>query len=275
MAAVNAIPQRKNAIVDEVSNRKWMIMTGGGLAIAAALGVWFWQSGSVSSTEAASEAALAAGIDAREQKAIEAIVRDYILKNPEIIPEAVEILQNRQKASAIDSVRAEIEAPFAGNAFAGNPNGDVIVVEYSDFNCPYCKQTERDIARLIAEDKNVKVVFRELPILSEASNDAALMALAAAKQGKYYAFHKTMFATGRPTPSTIEAAANEVGLDMAAARAFIASPEAKREIENNIAVAQQMRFTGTPAWVVGNQTEVGAVGYDGLKEMVAKARAAD
>ncbi len=270
----NGFLQRKNLIVDDNKNGKWMIMAGGTLALAAALGIWFWQAGSVSSTEAASEAALAAGIDAQEQKAIEAIVRDYILKNPEIIPEAVEILQNRQKSSAIDAVRAQIEKPFAGNAFAGNPDGDVIVVEYSDFNCPYCKQTERDLARLIAEDKNVKVVFRELPILSEASNDAALMALAAAKQGKYYAFHKTMFATGRPTPSTIQAAANEIGLDMDAARAFIASPEAKKEIENNIAVAQQMRFTGTPAWVIGDQSEVGAIGYDGLKEMVAKARAA-
>ncbi len=84
-----------------------------------------------------------------------------------------------------------------------------------------------------------------------------------------------MFATGRRTPSTIEAAAKEIGLDMAAARAFIASPEAKQKIANNIAVAQQMRFTGTPAWVVGNQSEVGAVGYDGLKEMIAKARAAN
>ncbi|MEH6790660.1 DsbA family protein [Parasphingorhabdus sp.] len=260
--------------MDDNSNRKWMIMAGGGLAIVAALSVWFWQSSS-SSTEAASEAALAAGISAQEQRAIEGIVRDYILKNPEIIPEAVEILQNREKASAIDAVRAQIEKPFAGNAFAGNPDGDVTVVEYSDFNCPYCKQTERDIAKLIAEDKNVKVVFRELPILSEASNDAALMALAAAKQGKYYAFHKTMFATGRPTPSTIEAAAKEVGLDMKAARAFIASPEAKAEIQNNIAIAQQMRFTGTPAWVVGDQSEVGAIGYDGIKAMVAKARAAN
>jgi len=262
-------------MVDDSSNRKWMIMAGGGLAVAAALSIWFWQAGSSSSTEVASEAALAAGIDAQQQKAIEAIVRNYILQNPEIIPEAVELLQSRQKATAIDAVRGQIEKPFAGNAFAGNPNGDVIVVEYSDFNCPYCKQTERDLARLIAEDKNVKVVFRELPILSEASNDAALMALAAAKQGKYYAFHKTMFATGRPTPSTIEAAAKEIGLDMKAARAFIASPEAKQEIQNNIAVAQQMRFTGTPAWVIGDQSEVGAIGYDGLKEMVAKARAAD
>jgi protein-disulfide isomerase len=252
-----------------------MIMAGGGLAIAAALGVWFWQAGSASSAEATSELALAAGIDAREQKAIEAIVRDYILKNPEIIPEAVEILQNRQQASAIDSMRGQIEKPFAGTAFAGNPNGDVTVVEYYDFNCGYCKQTERDVARLIAEDKNVKVVFRELPILSETSNDAALMALAAAKQGKYYAFHKTMFATGRPTPSTIQAAANEVGLDIAAARAFIATPEAKSEIQNNIETAQKMRFTGTPSWVVGNQTQVGAVGYDGLKELVAQARAAN
>ncbi|WP_229956406.1 DsbA family protein [Parasphingorhabdus litoris] len=249
-----------------------MIMAGGILAIAGAATVWFMQTGSTSASEEATKAALAAGIDSKEQAAIEAIVRDYILKNPEIIPEAVEILQNRQKKAAIDEIRKEIQAPFAGTAFAGNPNGDVIVVEYSDFACPYCKQTTADIGRVLGEDKNIKVVFRELPILSEASNDAALMALAAAKQGKYYAFHKTMFATGRPTPSTIESAAKEVGLDMAAAREFIASPEAQQEVQRNIEVARQLQFTGTPAFVVGNQTAVGAVGYDGLKEMIAKVR---
>ncbi len=249
-----------------------MIMAGGTLAIAAAAAVFFMQSGSTASGEAATQAAQAAGIDGKEQAAIEAIVRDYILSNPEIIPEAVEILQNRQKAGAIDEIRAEIEAPFANAAFAGNPNGDVTVVEYSDFACPYCKQTTADIDRILKEDKNIKVVFRELPILSEASNDAALMALAAAKQGKYFAFHKTMFATGRPSPSTIENAAKEVGIDLTEARRFISSSEARQEIQNNIEIARKLQFTGTPAWVVGNQSEVGAVGYDGLKQMIAKAR---
>lgn len=246
-------------------------MAGGGLAIAAAAAVWFSQAGSGPSTEASAQAA-AAGINTQEQAAIEAIVRDYILKNPEIIPEAVEILQNREKASAINEVREEIETPYAGKAFAGNPNGDVTIVEYSDFACPYCKQTTAAIDRLLKEDKNIKVVFRELPILSEASNTAALMALAAAKQGKYYTFHKTMFATGRPTPSTIEAAATESGLDLSAARAFMASSEAEAEIQANIAIARRLQFTGTPAFVIGDQSQVGAVGYDGLKEMIAKAR---
>ncbi|MEP3452605.1 MAG: DsbA family protein [Parasphingorhabdus sp.] len=248
-------------------------MAGGGLALAAAVGIWFWQTGSVSAGSEASEAALAAGIDGKEQKAIEAIVRDYILNNPEIIPEAVEILQNRQKAEAIDEVRDQIEAPFANAAWAGNPNGDVTVVEYSDFACPYCKQTTADIDRVLKEDKNIKVVFRELPILSEASNEAALMALAAAKQGKYFAFHKTMFATGRPTPSTIESAAREVGIDLAEARQFMGSSEAQTEIQANIEMARKLQFTGTPAWVVGEGSAVGAVGYDGLKELIANARA--
>ena len=250
-------------------------MAGGGLALAAAAGVWFWQTGSSSAGQEASEAALAAGIDAQEQKAIEAIVRDYILNNPEIIPEAVEILQNRQKAQAIDQIRDDVETPFAGRAFAGNPDGDVIVVEYSDFNCPYCKQTTADIQRVLNEDKNIKVVFRELPILSESSNDAALMALAAAKQGKYFAFHRNMFATGRPTPSTIEAAALESGLDLNEARQFISSSEAQQELQNNIEVARKLQFTGTPAFIVGDQTAVGAVGYEGLKEMIAEARASE
>lgn len=250
-------------------------MAGGGLALAAALGVWFWQTGSVSASGDASDAALAAGIDNKEQKAIEAIVRDYILNNPEIIPEAIEFLQNRQKAEVIDKVRDQIEAPFANASWAGNPNGDVTVVEYSDFACPYCKQTTADIDRVLKEDKNIKVVFRELPILSEASNEAALMALAAAKQGKYFAFHKTMFATGRPTPSTIESAAREVGIDLAEARRFMESSEAQKEIQDNIDMARQLQFTGTPAWVVGDESAVGAVGYGGLKEMIASARASN
>ncbi|MEH6756473.1 MAG: DsbA family protein [Parasphingorhabdus sp.] len=249
-----------------------MIMVGGGLAIAAAAAVWFIQTSGAPASGKATQAAMTAGIDVKEQAAIEAIVHDYILKNPEIIPEAIEILQNRQKTAAIDEIRSDIEAPFAGTAFAGNPNGDVIVVEYSDFACPYCKQTTADIGRVLKEDKKVKVVFRELPILSEASNDAALMALAAAKQGKYFAFHETMFATGRPTPSTIENAAKEVGIDLAAARKFMATPEAQKELQNNIAIARKLQFTGTPAFVVGNRTEVGAIGYDGLKEMIAAAR---
>lgn len=248
-------------------------MAGGGLALAAAVGVWFWQTGSVSAGSEASEAALAAGIDGKEQKAIEAIVRDYILNNPEIIPEAIDILQNRQKAQVIDQVREQIEAPFADAAWAGNPNGDVTVVEYSDFACPYCKQTTADIDRVLKEDNNIKVVFRELPILSEGSNQAALMALAAAKQGKYYQFHKTMFATGRPTPSTIESAAREVGIDLIEARRFMETSEAQQEIQNNIEIARQLQFTGTPAWVVGDGAAVGAVGYEGLKEMIADARA--
>ena len=247
-------------------------MTGGVLAVTAGAAVWFMQTSGAPASNEATKAALAAGIDSQQQAAIEAIVRNYILENPEIIPEAVEILQNQQKGAALDEIRADIEKPFAGNAFAGNPNGDIVIVEYSDFACPYCKQTNADIDRVLKEDKNIKVVFRELPILSEASNDAALMALAAAKQGKYYEFHKTMFATGRPTPSTIESAAKEVGLNMAAARKFIATPEARKELENNIQIARKLQFTGTPAFVVGNQTEVGAVGYDGLKEMVANAR---
>jgi len=250
-----------------------MIMAGGGLAIAAAVGVWFWQTGSVAAGEDASEIAQAAGINANEQKAIEALVREYILNNPEIIPEAIEILQARQKAEAIGKIRTEIETPFAGNAFAGNPNGDITVVEYSDFACPYCKQTTADIERVLREDKNIKVVFRELPILSEQSNSAALMALAAAKQGKYFDFHRTMFATGRPTPSTVEAAAMEVGLDLNEARRFMQTSEAQREVQNNIDIARQLQFTGTPAFIVGDQTAVGAVGYDGLKEMIANARA--
>jgi protein-disulfide isomerase len=253
---------------------KWIIM--GAIALAAAVGTFWLMQGAGSSVASNADTAVAeAGFDPKDRKAIEAIIRDYILTNPEIIPEAVEVLQNRQRMSALGPLRESIERPFAGNGFAGNPNGDVVMVEFSDFACPYCRSNAQDVDRLIQSDPNVKVVFRELPILSPQSEQAALMALAAASQGKYYAFHKAMFAAGRPSDATIAQAARAAGLDMEAAARFAASPEAKAEIEANKAMIQKIPFGqgfGTPAWIVGDEIAVGAVGYSGLVELVGKAR---
>jgi len=250
-------------------------MAGGILFLGAAATAWFWQAGAQSAgTAEADKAVEAAGFDKQDRAAVEAIVRDYILKNPEIIPEAVEILQSRQNAELIKQVRPQLEKPFAGNAWAGNPKADVTIVEFSDFACPHCKSSTAVIKRLLDEDKNLRVVFRELPILSEASNDAALMALAAAKQDKYFAFHTGLFDTGRPSQSTINQAAKAAGLDLNKAAQVINSAEARQEIQNNIELARAIQASGTPAWVIGNETAVGAVGYDRLKELIAKARAA-
>lgn len=247
------------------------------LTIAAGLGTLLWQSGATVTSggvaaQDADKAAAAAGFDANDKTAIEAIVRAYILENPEIIPEAVEQLRGKQAAKRIASVRTEVEQPYA-SAFAGNPNGDVVLVEYSDFACGFCRQSVADVARLVSEDKNLKIVFHELPILSDESRVAAAWGMAAAQQGKYYAFYKALFGAGRPAQSTIEQAAKTAGLDMAAARSFVASKQADEVIDGNIRIAQQLEFSGTPSWVVGNKVLNGAVGYDELKAAIAEARA--
>lgn len=248
------------------------------LTVAAGIGTFFWQGGTITApagkaAQNAEAAANAAGIDGKEKAAIEAIVRAYILENPEIIPEAVQRLQSKQAAMRIDGVRSEIETPYA-SAFAGNPNGDVVLVEYSDFACGFCRQSVSDVARLVNEDKNLKVVFHELPILSDESRVAAAWGLAAAQQGKYYAFYKAMFAAGKPSQTTIEQAAKTAGLDMAAARTFVAANTAEKVIDSNIGIAQRLEFSGTPSWVVGNKVLNGAVGYDDLKSAIDEARAA-
>ncbi len=219
-------------------------------------------------------AAIAAGFDENDRKAVEAIARQYILDNPEIITEAIQILRQRQTAEQLERIRGQIETPYE-SAWAGNPNGDVTIVEYSDYGCGYCAQSVADVAKILAEDKNLKVVFRELPILSDESGQAAAMSLAAAKQGKFYAFHKAMFAGGKPSAATIAAAARTAGIDMTAANAFISSPEARAQIEQNLQAARQLEFSGTPSWVIGDLTYNGALGVDGLRDAVAKARSAN
>ncbi len=221
----------------------------------------------------ADQAAKAAGFDADDRKAVEAIAKQYILDNPEIITEAIQNLRQRQTAQQLDAIRDQVETPFA-SAWAGNPDGDVTIVEYSDYACGYCAQSVSDVAQILSEDKNVKVVFRELPILSEESAQAAAMSLAAAKQDKFYTFHKALFAAGKPNKTTIAEAARAADIDMTEASAFIASPEARTQIEKNMQAARQLEFSGTPSWVIGDRTYSGALGVEGLRDAIEKARTA-
>lgn len=206
-----------------------------------------------------------------ERAKIEAVVRDYILAHPEIIPEAMEKLQQREISKVVDTNRSKIETPFA-SAWAGNERGDATLTIFFDYACGYCRASLPDVERLLKEDKQLKVVFRELPILSENSDLAARASLAAAAQGKFKAFHDALYAAGRPTAQTIERVQKDVGIDVSAAAKVQASPEAQREIEANIQLARDLRFSGTPSWVVGSQILNGAVGYDALKKAIAEAR---
>ncbi len=220
---------------------------------------------------AADKAVAVAGMTAEQRKATEALVRAYILENPEIITEAIAELQKRDAAKRLTSAGDRLTTPFPGAEF-GNPKGDVTVVEFTDYNCGYCRSSVADVQKLIDNDANVRVVIREVPILSQTSRDAALWALAAAKQGKHKAFHDALFSGARPDSQSIRAAATKAGMDLAAAEKFAASSAANTEVESNIAMMQQIGFGGTPTFIIGDQILEGALGYDALKAAVDKER---
>ncbi len=198
-----------------------------------------------------------------------ASVQAYLADHPEALSEAVDRLQDKQTATLIDSHRAAIETPFAG-AYAGNPRGDVTLVEYFDYACGFCRNTVGDIDKLVASDPGVRVVFKELPILSPWSAQAAKLSLVAAQTGKFGAFHHRMFAAGSLDAAKVAQAGASAGLDAHAAD----SPAVAAELQTNLETARTLRLSGTPSFVVGDQMLAGAIGYQGLKDAVDKARAA-
>lgn len=241
---------------------KALLFIGLALALGAGLATgWFWRENGDPA------ARLASG----DRAAIEKVVHDYILAHPEILPQAMENLQKKENADRLAGVRKDVEAPFPG-ALLGNPDGKVTLVEFTDFACTFCRQSVAEIEALVAKHPDLRVVIRELPILSPQSGDAAKMALAAADQGKYAAFHKAMFAAGQVSPETIAAAAKSAGLDMTRAQAFIAKPHVEAELNRNIDLARQLGFNGTPSWVVGDTVLSGAVGEDKLSEAIEAAK---
>jgi len=193
-------------------------------------------------------------------------VRSYILDHPEIVREAAEKMR-------IDPVRRAIETAYPG-AWAGNPNADVTVVVFSDYNCPYCRITSPEIDRLLAADPKLRVVWREMPVLGAGSEAAAAASLAAAKQGKYYSFHRALFAGGHPDAAAITAAAKAAGITPVSLAAASKAPDVQAEIQTNLALGRQLGIEGTPFFVIGNRTYQGAVGYEGLAAAVADARSA-
>jgi len=184
--------------------------------------------------------------------------RSFLLDNPDMLPQMVEAYEAQEAEKRLAAMGDEVFAPFPG-VVLGNPEGSKVLVEFTDYNCPYCEASLDDVTRLVAEDPDLKVVIREWPIF-EGSDQASRMALAAGLQGKYDAFHKAMFKLG-----DVRAAAQEAGLDMARAEADAASDAVSGEIASNLDLARALGFTGTPAWIAGRKPIGGAVGYDRLK----------
>ncbi len=215
----------------------------------------------------------AAPVDAGERAKIEAIVRDYILAHPEIIPQAIQKLRDQQLAGTVAENRSALETPY-GSAWEGAEKPDVVLVEFFDYACGYCRASLPAIDRLLAEDKGLRVVYRELPIITEGSADAARLSLAIAKAGKDYpALHRALYAAGGVERDKLIAVAQKAGLSRAAAEAALADKSHDAEIAGNIRLAQALEANGTPVFVVGDKVMQGAVGYEALKDAIAAVRA--
>jgi protein-disulfide isomerase len=195
-------------------------------------------------------------------------VRRYLTQHPEAVQEAIEALQAREMAGIVAPRRAAIETPFHG-AWAGAREPDVVLVEFFDYACGYCRASNPHIDRLLREDPKLRVVWREFPVLGPDSEAAAVASLAAARAGRYRPFHEALFAAGRPTAPAVAAARQAVGLGETPL-----DDEARRELQKNYELARAIGAQGTPTFVVGDRILQGAVGYEALRDAVAEAREA-
>ncbi|MEM8752640.1 MAG: DsbA family protein [Pseudomonadota bacterium] len=219
--------------------------------------------------------------DADEKAAIDAQIRAYILENPEILMEAMRVLEDRQQARAAENDRELISSlgdeliDDGYSHVAGNPEGDVTVVEFADYRCPYCKRAHEAVKALLSADENVRLVIKEFPILGPDSTYAARAAMAAQLQGPelYEAFNDAMMShQGDLDERTVMQIAETSGLDVEAIRRDMDRPEIADNIRRTYSLARRLEINGTPGFVIGDRIVRGFVEYDQLREMVESAR---
>ena len=222
---------------------------------------------------------MVAEADALDEGRVKELVYEAIRENPDIVMEALSTLQKRQAAAeatnASDFLAAERDVierdPNA--PVLGNPEGDVTVVEFFDYNCPYCRRAAPEVDALIAKDRNIRLVYREWPILSEGSVFAAKAALAAREQGKYEEFHWALMGMqGRAEEASVLRVAEEIGLDVEQLRADMDAPEVEEHIATSMRLTQALGFNGTPSFVIGETLVPGFVDEEQLRSVVEETR---
>jgi protein-disulfide isomerase len=213
-----------------------------------------------------------------QKSALQELMKDYILKNPEVVQEALMELDRRQKEGE-QNARMKITQDKNGPLFTakhntsfGNPNGNVTIIEFFDYNCGFCKRGLADLQKLVAEDKNVRVITKDFPVLGPDSVEAAKIAVAAKAQlpaDKLWAFHQKLMAVrGKVGKQAALDALKEVGADMARLTKDADSDETRNAIEQNVQIADALGVTGTPSYIVGEDIVIGAVGFEQLKGRV-------
>ena len=195
------------------------------------------------------------------------IVRQGLLADPKILSDAVDALRDAQYEPVLAANRAALETPF-GSSWRGSAKPDVTLIEFFDYACPYCKASNPTVDRLLQEDRGLRVVYRELPILGPDSVTAARLSLEASKLGRFAKFHDALWAAGRPAPDTIATAAKAAAISPQPQQDI----DVEAELKRNFQLAGQLGATGTPLFVIGNRVMNGAVGYDALKQAIEAAR---
>ena len=223
----------------------------------------------------------AAGLSSAQKTEMETLVHDYLLSHPEILREMANKLDENDKqretearVGTLQSKKNEIYHD-ASDAVVGNPQGDVTIVEFMDYNCGWCKKSVVEMQGLIKQDKNVRIVMKEFPIFGEGSEYAARAALAAVKQGKYWQLHQALFASeSKVTPEVVDQIAVEQGLDLVKLKSDMKDPAIAENIRKTQVLAQSLLLTGTPAFIIDDQVFPGYTHLDNLMASIATVRGA-
>jgi protein-disulfide isomerase len=220
---------------------------------------------------------------APQKSEIERIVRDYLVSHPEVLQEAIAELEKRQAQADLEKTKAAVasnaETLFNSSrqVVLGNPNGDVTMVEFFDYNCGYCKRAMADMMDLLKNDSKLRIILKEFPVLGPGSVEAAKVAVAVRMQDKtgkkYLDFHqKLLGGRGQADKARALAAAKEAGFDVKRLEADMEGDEAKASLEESLKLGETLGLNGTPSYIVGSDVVVGAVGLEALRGKVATAR---
>ncbi|MFT5181557.1 MAG: protein-disulfide isomerase [Alphaproteobacteria bacterium] len=239
---------------------------------------------SVEQPAAADNSTLASGggpFTALQKNEIRNTVRELLLENPQVIVDALETIQSQQQRSEgqrrQNAVTARADQLFNSRSdpSVGDPKASVTIVEFFDYQCPYCRRMAQQLAKLNEEDHDLRIVYKEYPVFGPASTLAASAALGAMRQGKYEEFHLAMMGVrGAPSERTIFRVAERIGLDAGRLRADMNSATPQRLFQRNRQLAQELGIRGTPAFVIGDQVLPGAIEIDRLRELIAEQRKA-
>ena len=219
-----------------------------------------------------------AAIPDEQRTTIEAIIHDYLIQHPDVLIEALRNADAKLKADAKEKEQVELKTHWdelvndPKTPVGGNPQGDVSLVEFFDYRCPYCKEVQPSVQRLAAEDPKLRLVYKDVPLLGPVSVTAARAALAAQRQGKYEAFHTAMMNVKQVGEDSVVSVAKSVGLDIDRLKRDMAGTDIDQQVKANLALARVLEIHGTPTFIVGDQVVEGAIDLAALKQLVASAR---